>query len=112
HDQTRHAICAVDAAPAIAAEIEGNKKIAREKWRLDLAQLAGMADRFVPLGQKCTESLVGELLLGTQLAGHQSVHRIPTGTVAGCARPRRRLFIKDVLRTIHEAIPIFEAKSY
>src|SRR5579884_1454648 len=87
HHQSRDAEGAVDAAPLVAVEIERNEQIAREKRRLDGAQLARVPHRLVALWHEGAEILVVEIALRAPFGKGQGVHRIPA--LAGGKADRR-----------------------
>src|ERR1700680_2314661 len=89
----RHAKGAIDAAPAVALEIERDKQIARKDGRTHRAQLAGMTHGLAMTRKKSAKALRRQLPLITELTVRQSVDNIPAlrtreiGNIsAGCDR--------------------------
>src|SRR5271165_4243443 len=77
HDEAGDAERSVDAAPALAGEIEADEEVARKERGGEIAQLAGVAHGLEPLRQKDLVGLIFQLVLRPQLAVWLGMDGIP-----------------------------------
>ena len=90
HDQARYAERAVDAAPAVAAQIEDDEQIAGEERGYDGRKLSRVANGFAPFRQKGRKPLRFELDLGSFFGERQGMDRIPSLALASRDGTRQR----------------------
>ncbi len=108
HYQARDAEGAVDAAPAIAVEVENDEEITRKDRRQNIFHFARMATSLEAAWQEGAKALILELLLRARLAVRQAMDREP-------ARPpgaRRVQFPQGVrIRSHRSILPVFIFRS-